>query len=40
MVEKIKVWLVEHKDILQIIKFIGISLIAFAAEYAIFYALQ
>ncbi len=40
MFTKVKNWLVSHKDILQIVKFIGISLIAFAAEYAIFYALQ
>ena len=40
MVTKVKEWLLAHKDILQIVKFIGISLIAFAAEYAIFYALQ
>ena len=40
MIAKVKDWLVAHKNILQIVKFIGISLIAFAAEYAIFYALQ
>ena len=40
MFAKVKNWLLSHKDILQIVKFIGISLIAFAAEYAIFYALQ
>lgn len=40
MIEKVKVWLNEHKNIMQMVKFVGISLIAFAAEYAIFYALQ
>lgn len=40
MLEKVKVWLKEHKNILQIIKFIGISLIAFVVEYVVFLALQ
>lgn len=40
MVTKIKDWLNAHKNIMQMVKFILISLIAFAAEYAIFFALQ